>query len=65
MGSGGVKTEVDFVDEDIYKVTAEIDGISAYTFCSSMHLVDDKVKQLTLCIQEQARKAYLGGFDDV
>jgi hypothetical protein len=65
MGSGRIKTEVDFVNEDIYRVTAEIDGISAYTFCSSMHLVDDKVKQLTLCIQEQARKAYLEGFDNV
>jgi len=65
MGSGRIKTEIDFVDENIYRVTAEIDGISAYTFCSSMHLVDDKVKQLTLCIQEQARKAYLEGFDHV
>tara|TARA_R100001509_G_scaffold162641_1_gene134779 strand:- start:950 stop:1147 length:198 start_codon:yes stop_codon:yes gene_type:complete len=65
MGYGSVKITVDLVDENKYKVIVEMDGLSEYTFCSSLDLVDDKVKQLTVSIQEQFRKVFLEGFDDV
>ena len=41
-----------------YKVTLAVDGFTASTFTSSMHLIDDKVAQLRRAIAQQAADAY-------
>jgi len=52
-------------DQRMYRVSLKEDGFEVANYVSSMHLVDEKVKYLRKKIKEEARKAYLRGFDDV
>lgn len=49
----------DYVGEDCYKVTLTRDGISAHCYVSSMHLVEDKRKQLNDEINRTAVLSYV------
>lgn len=46
-------------DGHMYEVCLTIDGIRECTFVSSMHLVDDKKKQLTAAIKRRALDAFV------
>ena len=46
-------------DGHMYEVCLEIDGIRECTFVSSMHLVDDKKKQLEEAIKRRALNAFV------
>jgi hypothetical protein len=50
--------EVEFISNEKYKVSVINDGIEAHCFVSSMHLVEDKRKQLLECIRREAANAY-------
>ena len=43
---------------DLYKVCLEENGVRACTFVSSMHLVEDKRKQLERSIMALSRQAF-------
>jgi len=46
------------VENDMYRVSLTRDGISATTYVSSMHLVEDKRKQLLSSIRKEATNAF-------
>jgi ribosome-binding factor A len=50
--------KVDYISNEKYKVSLTNDGIEAHCFVSSMHLVEDKRKQLLECIHREAANAY-------
>jgi len=52
-------------DQIMYRVSLKEDGFEVATYVSSMHLVEEKINYLRKKIKEEARKAYLEGFDDV
>jgi len=56
---------VDTVGPELIRVEVKRDGITCATYVSSAHLVDDKIAYLRKKINEEARQAYLEGFDDV
>ena len=45
-------------NHDLYKVTLQENGISASAFVSSMHLVEEKRKQLERSIMVLSRRAF-------
>jgi hypothetical protein len=45
-------------DYDLYKVCLEDNGIRACTLVSSMHLVEDKRRQLSLSILNTSKQAF-------
>jgi ribosome-binding factor A len=46
------------IEDGMYRVSLTRDGISATTYVSSMHLVEDKRKQLLSSIRKKAANAF-------
>jgi len=53
-----IPLDVEMVENDMYRVSLTRDGISATTYVSSMHLVEDKRKQLLSSIRKEAANAF-------
>jgi len=53
-----IPLDVEMVEDDMYRVSLTLDGISATTYVSSMHLVEDKRKQLLSSIRKKAANAF-------
>ena len=49
---------VDYISDEKYKISMVVDGIEAHCFVSSMHLVEDKRKQLLENIRREAANVY-------
>jgi len=59
LGStANIPLDVEIVDENMYRVSLTIDGITAVAYVSSMHLVEDKRKQLLNSIRREAARAF-------
>lgn len=56
----GIALEVEMTEDEMYRVSLTRDGISATTYVSSMHLVEDKKRQLLLAIEREAARSYAG-----
>ena len=56
---------VDIQGPELIRVELKLDGFTCASYVSSAHLVDDKIAYLRERINEEARQAYLQGFDDV
>lgn len=54
----GIALEVEMTEDEMYRVSLTRDGISATTYVSSMHLVEDKRKQLLSSIRKKAANAF-------
>jgi len=54
-----VDLDCEYIGEDCYKVSMTRDGISEHCFVSSMHLVEDKRKQLLEAINRTAALSYV------
>ena len=52
--------DIQHLDDDCYRVCLTQDGITACTVVSSMHLVEDKRRQLEAAIAKEAAAAYRG-----
>jgi len=50
--------DVEMIEDGMYRVSLTLDGISATTYVSSMHLVEDKRKQLLSSIRKKAANAF-------
>jgi ribosome-binding factor A len=55
-----IALEVEMTEDEMYRVSLTRDGISATTYVSSMHLVEDKKRQLLLAIEREAARSYAG-----
>jgi len=55
-----IPLDVEMVEDGMYSVSMTRDGISATTYVSSMHLVEDKKRQLLLAIEREAARSYAG-----
>jgi hypothetical protein len=59
MGGADVPLDVEPTDDGLgYFVGLTLDGITARAFVSSMHLVEDKHRQLAAAIQRNAEAAF-------
>jgi len=58
--SKDIPLDVEMVEGEMYHVSMTRDGISATTYVSSMHLVEDKKRQLLLAIEREAARSYAG-----
>lgn len=59
------KISIDTQGPELIRVELRRDGFMCATYVSSAHLVDDKIAYLRKKINEEARQAYLEGFEDV
>ena len=59
------KISIDTQGPELIRVELKRDGFTCATYVSSAHLVDDKIAYLRKRINEEARQAYLKGFEDV
>ncbi len=50
---------------ELIRIELTRDGFTCATYVSSEHHIDDKITFLRKKINEEARQAYLRGFDDV
>jgi len=56
--SKDIPLNVEMVEGGMYRVSMTRDGINATTYVSSMHLVEDKRKQLLSSIRKKAANAF-------
>ena len=65
MNGVDVPLDVEPTDDGLgYFVGLTLDGITSRTFVSSMHLVEDKRRQLMTAIQREAEAAFLSTHPD-
>jgi len=65
MCGADVPLDVEPTDDGLgYFVGLTLDGITARAFVSSMHLVDDKRRQLICAVQRSAEAAFLSTHPD-
>jgi len=55
-----IPLDVEMVEGEMYRVSMTRDGINATTYVSSMHLVEDKKRQLLLAVEREAARSYAG-----
>lgn len=53
--------DFEILDNELIKVTLKKDGFEAHCFVSSMHLIEEKRKQLLSAIEREAAAVYKEG----